>query len=59
MKQVARLMKQLSLEDNFILPIGDSAYATESCRKTVSTLKEHAHIARLRNNRKVFQWEHR
>jgi hypothetical protein len=55
MKQVARLMKQLGLEENFTLSIGDSAYATESCRRTVSTLKEHVHIARLRNNRKVFE----
>ena len=55
MNQVASLVKQLGLEGDFTLSIGDSAYATESCRNTASTLKEHVHIARLRNNRKVFE----
>jgi hypothetical protein len=55
MNQVASLVKQLGLEDDFTVSIGDSAYATESCRKTASTVKEHVHIARLRNNRKVFE----
>ena len=55
MNQVASLLTQLGLESHFTLSVADSAYATESCRKTASTLKEHVHIARLRNNRKVFE----
>jgi hypothetical protein len=56
MKQVARLLTQLGLEESFTRSISDSAYTTESCLKTVSKLKENVHIARLRNNRKVFAW---
>jgi len=55
MNQIASLVKQLGLDDDFTLSIGDSAYATESCRKIASSLKEHLHIARLRSNRKVFE----
>jgi hypothetical protein len=54
-KQIASLLKQPGLEDKLTLSIGDSAYATETCRKIISTLKEHVHIARFRNNRKVFE----
>ncbi|MFT5085181.1 MAG: hypothetical protein ACI9Y1_003239 [Lentisphaeria bacterium] len=53
-KQISSLLKKIGLEDKLTFSIGDSAYATEACRKIVSTLKEHVHIARLCNNRKVF-----
>ena len=55
MNQVASLMKQLDLEDHFTISVGDSAYATEACRMTASTIEKHLHIARLRSNRKVFE----
>ena len=55
MNQVAELVKQLDLEDSLTLSIGDSAYATESCRQQTAMLKEHIHIARLRSNRNVFE----
>ena len=55
MNQVTRLLDQLGLDDHLTLSIGDSAYATESCRKQTAMLKEHIHIARLRSNRKVFE----
>ena len=37
------------------MSIADSAYTTEYCRKKIAKLDNHVHIARLRNNRKVFQ----
>ena len=55
MNQVARLLDQLDLDDHLTLSIGDSAYATESCRQQTAMLKEHIHMARLRSNRNVFE----
>ena len=55
MNQVASLLKQLDLDDQLTLSIGDSAYATESCRQQTAMLKDHIHMARLRSNRKVFE----
>ena len=55
MSQVAKLVKQLDLEDTLTLSIGDSAYATESCRQQTAMLNAHIHIARLRSNRNVFE----
>lgn len=55
MKQLSTMLNDLGLEDVFTVSIADSAYATEACRQISAELKEHVHIARLRNNRNVFE----
>ena len=52
--QLSTMLQKLGLEGSFTLSIADSAYTTETCRQQLSELNEHVHIARLRNNRKVF-----
>ncbi len=55
MDQLGTTLQALGLEDELTVSLCDSAYATEYCRKKTSTIKNHIHISRLRNNRKLFE----
>ncbi|NRB21752.1 transposase [Candidatus Dependentiae bacterium] len=54
MQQVASLIKQLQLENNRVVSVGDTLYGSENCRLTAGKNPKLIHIFRLNSKRNVF-----
>lgn len=54
MEQLFNTIENLELKDKLTSSVGDSLYGTENCRKASVKNKNHVHIFRIRNNRKLF-----
>ena len=54
MKQVGSFIDNLSLQNQLVVSIADSAYGTDNCREIVSTYPNLASIFRLKSSRNIF-----
>lgn len=54
MQQIVSRIDQFNLADQLTISLGDSLYATETCRRIASTQKNLVHISRLNSTRAIF-----
>ena len=54
MEQLKSIVKELNIEKEKILSVGDTSYSQESCRKNASESLGLAHLFRIRSNRCLF-----